>query len=240
MAGCHRERCGLWSNGPVFTRTSYAPTGHGREHTTGSPRSILSRSIRAMVAVTHVEPLEGYTLRLCFDDGSERVVDLSDVLWARWANRSAKPTTSDAFASILSCGRSSGPTGSIWTPMFSTATMSPRRQSIRLRRPHPHKPSRPRTAQRHWLAGQTWIATTPGETWTRGEASHCGRTDGQRGHAVSWLDLSDTSRGATCDQRPPGCCFWVQSATWGSEPQKDDVRQADDGQRDRAAIGLAV
>jgi Protein of unknown function (DUF2442) len=34
-----------------------------------------------MVAVTHVEPLEGYTLRLCFDDGSERVVDLSDVLW---------------------------------------------------------------------------------------------------------------------------------------------------------------
>jgi hypothetical protein len=34
-----------------------------------------------MVAITHVEPLEGYTLRLQFDDGSDRVVDLSDVLW---------------------------------------------------------------------------------------------------------------------------------------------------------------
>jgi Protein of unknown function (DUF2442) len=34
-----------------------------------------------MVAVTDVEPLEGYTLRLRFDDDSERVVDLSAVLW---------------------------------------------------------------------------------------------------------------------------------------------------------------
>ena len=33
-----------------------------------------------MVAVTHVEPLEEYRPRLRFDDGSERVVDLSDVL----------------------------------------------------------------------------------------------------------------------------------------------------------------
>ena len=33
-----------------------------------------------MVAVTHVEPLEEYRLRLRFDDGSERVVGLSDVL----------------------------------------------------------------------------------------------------------------------------------------------------------------
>ncbi len=34
-----------------------------------------------MVAVTDVQPLEGHELRLRFDDGSERVVDLSDVLW---------------------------------------------------------------------------------------------------------------------------------------------------------------
>jgi hypothetical protein len=34
-----------------------------------------------MVAVTDVEPLEDYTVRLQFDDGSERVVDLSDALW---------------------------------------------------------------------------------------------------------------------------------------------------------------
>ena len=34
-----------------------------------------------MVAVISVEPLEAYTLRLGFDDGSERVVDLAPVLW---------------------------------------------------------------------------------------------------------------------------------------------------------------
>jgi hypothetical protein len=39
----------------------------------------------AMVAVTRVEPLEEYRLRLWFDDGSERVVDLSDILWGPMA-----------------------------------------------------------------------------------------------------------------------------------------------------------
>ncbi len=34
-----------------------------------------------MVAVIAVEPVEDHTLRLQFDDGSERVVDLSDELW---------------------------------------------------------------------------------------------------------------------------------------------------------------
>jgi len=34
-----------------------------------------------MVAVTEVEALEGYRLRLRFDDGAERTVDLSDMLW---------------------------------------------------------------------------------------------------------------------------------------------------------------
>ena len=38
-----------------------------------------------MVAVTRVEPLEEYRLRLWFDDGSERVVDLSDILWGPMA-----------------------------------------------------------------------------------------------------------------------------------------------------------
>jgi uncharacterized protein DUF2442 len=38
-----------------------------------------------MVAVTHVEPLTGFKLRLGFDDGSERVVDLSDTLWGPMA-----------------------------------------------------------------------------------------------------------------------------------------------------------
>lgn len=38
-----------------------------------------------MVAVTHAEPLEAYRLRLRFDDDSERVVDLSDVLWGPMA-----------------------------------------------------------------------------------------------------------------------------------------------------------
>ena len=48
-------------------------------------RSIRSPSIRAVVAVTHVEPLEPYRLRLRFDDGTERVVDLADVLWGPMA-----------------------------------------------------------------------------------------------------------------------------------------------------------
>ncbi len=34
-----------------------------------------------MVAVAAVEPLAEYTLRLTFDDGTERVVDLADELW---------------------------------------------------------------------------------------------------------------------------------------------------------------
>ncbi len=38
-----------------------------------------------MVAVTNVETLEAYRMRLRFDDGSERVVDLADVLWGSMA-----------------------------------------------------------------------------------------------------------------------------------------------------------
>jgi hypothetical protein len=38
-----------------------------------------------MVAVIRVEPLEPYRLRLGFDDGSERVVDLSDARWGPMA-----------------------------------------------------------------------------------------------------------------------------------------------------------
>ncbi len=34
-----------------------------------------------MVAVTQVEALEAYRLRVRFDDGSERTVDLADELW---------------------------------------------------------------------------------------------------------------------------------------------------------------
>jgi len=38
-----------------------------------------------VVAVTAVEPLDGYRLALRFDDDSERVVDLSDGLWGPMA-----------------------------------------------------------------------------------------------------------------------------------------------------------
>ena len=34
-----------------------------------------------MIRVTEVEPLEGFSLRLRFNDGSERVVDLAGELW---------------------------------------------------------------------------------------------------------------------------------------------------------------
>ena len=38
-----------------------------------------------MVAVTDVEPLDGHRLRLWFDDGSEREVELADELWGPMA-----------------------------------------------------------------------------------------------------------------------------------------------------------
>jgi len=38
-----------------------------------------------MVAVTQVDALKAYRLRLRFDDGNERVVDLTDVLWGPMA-----------------------------------------------------------------------------------------------------------------------------------------------------------
>jgi hypothetical protein len=34
-----------------------------------------------MIRVTEVEPLDGFMLRLRFNDGSERVVDLAEELW---------------------------------------------------------------------------------------------------------------------------------------------------------------
>ena len=34
-----------------------------------------------MIRVIEVEPLDGFTLRLRFNDGSERVIDLEDHLW---------------------------------------------------------------------------------------------------------------------------------------------------------------
>jgi hypothetical protein len=44
-----------------------------------------------MVAVTNVEPLDGYRLRLWFDDGSEREVDLADDLWGPMAEAPRDP-----------------------------------------------------------------------------------------------------------------------------------------------------
>ena len=45
-----------------------------------------------MVAVTEVEALADYTLRLTFDDGSERVVDLGDELWGPMGEPLRDPT----------------------------------------------------------------------------------------------------------------------------------------------------
>lgn len=38
-----------------------------------------------MLRVTYVEPIEGFRLRLGFDDGSEREVALADELWGTMA-----------------------------------------------------------------------------------------------------------------------------------------------------------
>ena len=45
-----------------------------------------------MVAVTAVEYLKDYTLRLTFDDGSERVVALADKLWGAMGEPLRDPT----------------------------------------------------------------------------------------------------------------------------------------------------
>lgn len=45
-----------------------------------------------MVAVTGVEPLADYTLRLTFDDGSERVTDLAAELWGAMGEPLRDPT----------------------------------------------------------------------------------------------------------------------------------------------------
>jgi hypothetical protein len=45
-----------------------------------------------MVAVTAVEPLADYTLRLTFDDGSEQVVDLTNELWGPMGEPLRDPT----------------------------------------------------------------------------------------------------------------------------------------------------
>src|SRR5262249_54572729 len=46
-----------------------------------SSPSTRSPSIPEVVAVSEVEALAGYRLRLRFEDGAERTVDLSDMLW---------------------------------------------------------------------------------------------------------------------------------------------------------------
>src|SRR5262245_16433993 len=81
MAGCLRAHFGLSRSGENGTATNWARTGLAHEPTSRSFRSTRCPRIRAMVAVIDVQVLEAYTLRLGFDDGSERVVDLSDVLW---------------------------------------------------------------------------------------------------------------------------------------------------------------
>jgi len=45
-----------------------------------------------MVAVTAVEPLADYTLRLTFDDGTEQVVDLTNELWGPMGEPLRDPT----------------------------------------------------------------------------------------------------------------------------------------------------
>jgi len=67
MAGCHRGRCSSWVEWTRLHRTSFATTGCERERTIDSSPSSRCRSIPSTVAITHDEPLEGYTLRLQFD-----------------------------------------------------------------------------------------------------------------------------------------------------------------------------
>jgi hypothetical protein len=88
-----------------------------------------------MLAVTAVEALAEYALRLTFDDGSERVVDLADELWGPRASRFAIQPTFGRSALTPNSGPSSGPTASTSTPTCSAVgarrTSLPRRPSSR-------------------------------------------------------------------------------------------------------------
>src|SRR2546423_5822976 len=84
-AGCRRAPCASLSSGWNYIATSWPPTGIALARTSSSWQSTRFPSIRAVVAVTHVEPLEPYRLRLQFADDSERVVALAAVLWGPMA-----------------------------------------------------------------------------------------------------------------------------------------------------------
>lgn len=82
-------KCGLAVHTSVhtFVRTlsgspQRTPLNWDRPASTNNwPESTRWPSIRRVVALTTVEPLDGYKLRLIFDDGSQRVVDLTADLW---------------------------------------------------------------------------------------------------------------------------------------------------------------
>ena len=114
------------------------PTATALAPTNGWSGSTRCPSIWPMVAVTAVEPLADYTLRLSFDDGSERVVDLADELWGPMGEPLGIQPTSDRSASTPRSGRSSGRTGSTSTPMCCTA-VARRMRLPRRRTSRPHR-----------------------------------------------------------------------------------------------------
>ena len=80
MAPYRRGRCVSCVSGRIFTRPSWRRTGTSLRRSSLSFRSILSRSIGSMLRVTNATPLDGYRLRVEFNDGVVRDVDCSFLL----------------------------------------------------------------------------------------------------------------------------------------------------------------
>ncbi len=77
------------------------------------------------VRVRSVEVLDGYRLRLSFDDGVVTEVDFADDLWGPMAEPLVDRGYSRRCGWATSRGPWSGPTATIRTPMFCTVTSDP-------------------------------------------------------------------------------------------------------------------
>ena len=121
-----------------------------------------------MVAVTHVEPLTGFKLRLGFDDGSERVVDLSDTLWGPMAEPLRDP---EYFRRV----RVDAELRTIVWPNGFDLTLTP------TRRPCASSTTGPDSHQRPLLAVSLFRSPTAQKRPTRGGRSGlCGRHQQRR------------------------------------------------------------
>ena len=91
--------------------------------------------------IRSVEPLAGFALRLSFDDGTVREIDLEADLWGPvFEPLRDDPQLFRQVRVTKSSERSCGRTGLTWTPTCSMATLLRHRGPNRTPRPNPTRP----------------------------------------------------------------------------------------------------